>query len=77
MSRPLWLENYENLQEFLKIIKNKKNNLSQVRTFQKDGDLYYKENAVIESFSTHFDGLDNELYKAFKTIESSSFVRLK
>jgi translation initiation factor 3 subunit C len=73
MSRALWFENFENLQEFLKIIKNKKASLNQVRTFQKDGDLFYKENAVVESFSTHFDGLDNELYKAFKTIEPSTF----
>ena len=74
MQRNLWLENYENLQEFFKIIKNKKNNLSQVRTFQRDGDLFYKEVAVVESFSTHFDGLDNELYKAFKVLESSNSV---
>jgi len=70
MPRALWQENFENLEEFFKIIKNKKNNLTQVRTFQKDGDLFYKESAVIESFSTHFDGLDNELYKALKAFES-------
>jgi len=74
MPRNLWLENFENLQEFFKIIKNKKNNLTQVRTFQKEGDLYYKDNSVVESFATHFDGLDNELYKAFKALESSTLV---
>ncbi len=70
MPRNLWLENFENLEEFFKILKNKKNNLAQVRTFQKDGELYYKESTVAESFSTHFDGLDNELYKALKAFES-------
>lgn len=74
MPRNLWLENFENLQDFFKIIKNKKNNLSQVKTFQKDGEPFYKQNSVIESFSTHFDGLDNELYKAYKTIDSSDVV---
>jgi len=72
MPRNYWLENFENLQEFFKIIKNKKNDLSQVRTFQKEGDLYYKDNSVVESFATHFDGLDSELYKAFKALESST-----
>lgn len=72
MPRNYWSENFENLQEFFKIIKNKKINLNQVRTFQKEGDLYYKDNSVVESFATHFDGLDNELNKAFKGLESSN-----
>lgn len=70
MPRNLWQENFESLDEFFRIIKNKKNNLSQIRTFQRDGELFYKESAVIESFSTHFDGLDNELYKALKAFEA-------
>jgi len=72
MPRQYWLENFENMVEFFKIIKNRYGKLDQVRTFQKDGDNYYKESAIIESFSTHFDGLDNELWKAFKSIENSS-----
>ena len=72
MPRTYWLQNFENLQEFLNIMKNNSNNLHGVRTFQKDLDVYYKESLVLESFSTHFEGLDNELFKAFKNVEPTT-----
>jgi len=71
MPRFLWLKNYENLVEFFNIIK-KGENISNVRTFQKDLETYFKDTAILESFSTHFEGLDNELYKAFKNVEPTS-----
>ncbi len=76
MPRHLWVENFENLQEFFRIIKNKKNNLNHVRTFLKDGELYHKDEAVVDMFVNFFEGLDSELYKAFKNVESSSLVAL-
>lgn len=72
MPRIYWQQNLENLLEYFKIIKNNYKNLSKVRTFQKDGEPYYKENSIYESFATHFEGLDNELKQAFRAIENSS-----
>ena len=70
MTRGLWEKSLKNLQEVFRLIRTKDRlNINQIRTFQKDGDSYYKEHLITESFSTHFDGLDNELYKAFKNIE--------
>jgi translation initiation factor 3 subunit C len=72
MPRDLWLQNFENLAEYFRILRHQYKKLSEVRTFQRDENSFYTEEAVIESFSTHFEGLDNELWKAFKAIESSS-----
>lgn len=74
MNRELWLENYENLQEFLRILKNRRDILGQVRVFQKDGEVFYKEKILLESFSAHFEELDIELSKAFRGTETSSMV---
>lgn len=74
MPRNLWLENFKNLEEIFKIISNKKNVLGQVRTFNRDGELFYKEKATLDLFCAHFEGLENELSKAFRETESSSMV---
>ena len=42
MPRNFWTENFENLQEYFKILKKKNGVLENVRTFHKDGDEFYK-----------------------------------
>ncbi len=77
MIRLLWTESLKNLQELFRLIKTKDRiNLAEIRNFQKEVDPYYKESTLVDSFSTHFESLDNELYKGFKALESNDPVIL-
>lgn len=76
MPRELWVDSLENLREFLKILKTPDIKLSEIATFQKDGEKFYQENSVKDTVCTQLESLDNELFKGFKNADFASIVRI-
>lgn len=75
MPREYWLETLENIKEFLKILKSKDFKISEISTFVKDGEAFYKETFIYDALSTQLESLNNELFKSFKNGDYSSIVR--
>ena len=76
MPRELWVDSLENLREFLKILKTPDIKLTEIATFQKDGEKFYQDNSVKDTVCTQLESLDNELFKGFKNADFASIVRI-
>eukprot|EP01016_Furgasonia_blochmanni_P011697 TRINITY_DN1540_c0_g1_i1.p1 TRINITY_DN1540_c0_g1~~TRINITY_DN1540_c0_g1_i1.p1 ORF type:complete len:871 (-),score=366.55 TRINITY_DN1540_c0_g1_i1:74-2686(-) len=70
MSRELWQNTLENLNEYLKLLKSAEMKFDKLTTYIREVDQSSNNEAyVYDSFFTHYEALDGELQKAFRNLE--------